>query len=98
MYISIAMAKFICSRCGAKYVERFEQALAYAMGKNEHYGNEVLLPHLTKMWVNVWTVTLPTSSKHMSRIVEVYVDGYAYDKRDLCAMLAQACPVFEHVK
>lgn len=45
MYISIAMAKFICSRCGAKYVERFEQALAYAMGKNEHYGNSEITPH-----------------------------------------------------
>lgn len=92
MYISIALALFICSKCGAEYVERFEKALEYVMGKNSYYGNEVLMPHLTKMWVHGRTVALPTSKKHTSTVLDVYMDGYAYDRRDLSAVLGQACP------
>lgn len=94
MYITLAMALFICSRCGAEYVERFQKALAYVMGDGT-FGNEVLMPHLTKMWVHGRTVALPTSSKHTTKMVEIYVDGYAHDKRDLYGMLGQACPVFQ---
>lgn len=92
MYITIAMALFICSKCGAEYVERFEKALAYAMGKNSYYGNEVLMPHLTKMWVHGRTVALPTSKKYTSMVLDVYMDGYCVDNRDLNKMLGGVCP------
>jgi len=91
--INLAIAMAICSKCGTEYVERFQKALAYAMG-NGTFRNGLTLPGGARIWIEGRDVLLPTSKKHVSKVFTVRVDGYAYDGRDVYDVLGKACPVF----